>query len=145
MPEFGVATKAIIFNIKTKKYLVLKKSASEDINPETFDIPGGRIRFGEKLEEAVKREAKEESDVDVNVLGMFNAWTFVKEDRDFQLTGVDFLCTTEQEEVRLSEEHSGFEWKSAEEIIKDEKYPEWLRKTLEKAEKFRKIFLFKTR
>jgi len=140
MPEFGVATKAIIFNIKTKKYLVLKKSAIEDINPETFDMPGGRIRFGEKLEKAVKREAKEESGLDVEVLGMFNAWTFVKEDKNFQLTGVDFLCTTEQEEIKLSEEHSSFEWKSAEEIIKDEKYPEWLRKTIEKAEKFQTIF-----
>ncbi|MDD3532336.1 MAG: NUDIX hydrolase [Candidatus Shapirobacteria bacterium] len=135
MPEFGVATKAIIFNTKLKKFLVLKKSDLEDINPNTFDMPGGRIRFGEKLEEAVVREAKEETGLDVEVGQVFNAWTFAKENKGFQLTGVDFFCTTKQEKVELSEEHSNFEWISAETIINDEKYPEWLRKTIEKAER----------
>ncbi len=137
MPEFGVATKAIIFNTKLKKYLVLKKSDIEDINPNTFDMSGGRMEFGEKLEEAVIREAKEETGLDVEVKRVFNAWTFVKKDKDFQLTGIDFLCLAEQEEVKLSEEHSGFEWRSAQKIIGDEKYPGWLRKTIEKAEKVR--------
>jgi 8-oxo-dGTP diphosphatase len=137
MPEFGVATKAIIFNTKLKKYLVLKKSDLEDINPNTFDMPGGRIRFGEKLEEAVIREAKEETGLDVEVGKVFNVWTFVKQEEEFQLTGIDFFCVTDEEEVKLSEEHSGFEWKSAEEIINDEKYPDWLRETIEKAERNR--------
>jgi len=137
MSEFGVATKAIIFNTKLKKYLVLKKSDLEDINPNTFDMPGGRIEFGEKLEEAVIRETKEETGLDVEAKQVLNAWTFVKEDRDFQLTGVDFLCVTEQQEVKLSEEHSSFEWRDAQEIISNERYPNWLRKTIEKAEKTR--------
>lgn len=141
MSNFGVATKAIIFNTKLNKYLVLKKSNNENINPNTFDMPGGRIKFGEKLEEAVVREAKEETGLDVVTQKVFNAWTFVKEDRDFQLTGVDFLCTTEQEKVKLSEEHSNFEWRDAEKIINDEKYPDWLRKTIKKAEKIRSLLL----
>ena len=137
MPKFGVATKAIIFNTKLKKYLVLKKSNLEDINPNTFDMPGGRIEFGEKLEEAVVREAKEETGLNVKVKQVFNAWTFVKKDKNFQLTGIDFFCVTQQQKVKLSEEHSGFEWRKAKEIINDKKYPEWLRKTIEKAERVR--------
>ena len=74
---------------------------------------------------------------------VFNAWAFVKEDKYFQLTRVDFLCAKEQEEVKLSEEHSSFEWKNAEKIIKNGKYPEWLRRTIEKAEKFRTLFSLK--
>ncbi|MBU2592804.1 MAG: NUDIX hydrolase [Patescibacteria group bacterium] len=140
MPDFRVATKAIIFNTKLKKYLVLKKNDIEDINPNTFDMPGGRMEFGEKLEEAVIREAKEETGLDVTAQQVFNAWTFAKKNKDFQLTGIDFLCTTEQEEVKLSEEHSGFEWRSAIEIVSDERYPDWLRKTIEKAEKTHKTY-----
>lgn len=140
MSNFGVATKAIIFNTKLKKYLVLRKSDVEDINPNTFDMPGGRIEFGEKLEEAVVREAKEETGLNVKPCQVFNAWTFVKKDKDFQLTGIDFLCTTEQEEIKLSDEHSGFEWKEAGEIVEDEKYPDWLKETIEKAEKVRATF-----
>lgn len=140
MSEFGVATKAIIYNTKLNKYLILLKSNTEDINPATFDMPGGRIKFGEKLEEAVVREVKEETGLDVITQQIFNAWTFVKEDKDFQLTGIDFLYTTEQEEIKLSDEHSGFEWKKSVEIISDEKHPDWLRKTIEKAEKLRPAF-----
>jgi len=136
-----VATKAIIFNTKTGKYLVLKKSDVEDINPNTFDMPGGRMEFGEKLEQAVVREAKEETGLDVTVQQVFNAWTFAKKDKDFQLTGIDFLCITKQEKVKLSEEHSGFEWRSVEEIITDKKYPDWLRETIEKADKVRRVYL----
>ena len=87
MSEFGVATKAIVFNTKLNNYLVLLKSEIEDINPNTYDIPGGRIKFGEKLEGAVVREAKEETGLDIVAQQVFNAWTFVKEDKDFQLSG----------------------------------------------------------
>jgi 8-oxo-dGTP diphosphatase len=128
---FGIATKAIIFNTKTQKYLVLKKSGVEDINPNTFDIPGGRAEFGEELEKAVVREVKEETGLDVKLIRVFNAWTFVKDD-SFHLTGIDFLCETDQEEIVLSQEHSSFEWRKGNEIIEDEKYPEWLRKTIQK-------------
>jgi len=135
MPEFAVATKAIIFNPKTSKYLILFKSDQEDINPNSYDFPGGRLKFGEKLEEGVVREAQEETGLDVVAIQVFNAWTFVKPDKDFQLTGIDFICTTDSENVVLSSEHSGFEWLDANQIISDTKYPDWLRKTIEKASK----------
>jgi len=137
MPEFAVATKAIIFNPKTNKYLVLFKSDQEDINPNSYDFPGGRLKFGEKLEEAVVREAKEETGLCVSPIQVFNAWTFVKPDKDFQLTGIDFICTTDSETIVLSSEHSGYEWLDVNQIISDTKYPDWLRKTIEKASKFK--------
>jgi len=68
-------------------------------------MPGGRIKFGEKLEEAVRRESKEETGLNVKVKQVFNAWTFIKADRGLQLVGIDFLCVAKQEEIRLSEEH----------------------------------------
>ena len=137
MKTFGVATKAVIFNEKIAKYLILKKSSLEEITPNTFDVPGGRVEFGEDLVDSVIREAKEETQLDVEVVQVFNAWTFVNDDQNFQLTGVDYFCTTEQESVDLSAEHSDYEWKEAKEIIEDDKYPGWLRKTIEKAERIR--------
>lgn len=140
MLEFGVAVKAIIFNTKLGKYLVLQKSDFEDINPNDFDIPGGRIKFGEKLEEAVVRETREETGLKVKPIAVFNAWTFIKEEKNFQLTGIDFLCFTNQEKVKLSKEHAGFWWENAAKTINNKKYPAWLGKTIEKAEKIRRFY-----
>lgn len=137
MPVFGVATKGVVFNPELKKYLVLKKSLAEDINPDTYEFPGGRLQFGEELEEAVKREIKEETGLDVLTQRMFNAWTFTKKDKGFQLTGIDFLCITNQEEIHLGEEHSRAEWLNVEEILNNKDYPGWLQQTISMAENFR--------
>ena len=128
---FGVATKAIVVN-NQGQYLILKKSDKEDINPETYDLPGGRISFGEKLEDAVKREVKEETGLDVEPGQVFNAWTFTKDD-SFQLVGVDFICKLIGGEVKLSEEHSEVYWMSLAEVESKLEIPEWLSKTIKKA------------
>ncbi|MDR3168884.1 MAG: NUDIX domain-containing protein [Candidatus Peribacteria bacterium] len=41
-------------------FLILFKSDSEEVNPHDFDIPDGRVERGEKLEEAIGREVREE-------------------------------------------------------------------------------------
>lgn len=127
---FGVATKAIIKN-SDGKYLILMKSSKEDINPNTYDIPGGRLSFGEKPEEAVIREVLEETGLNVKPTRVFEAWTFTKE--DFQLFGVNYLCEFIDGEVKLSEEHDSANWVSADEIVNGN-YPDWLINTIKKAE-----------
>jgi len=57
--NFGIATKAIIFH--KGKYLILLKSKIEKINPDTYDIPGGRLELGEGLTKSLVREVKEET------------------------------------------------------------------------------------
>lgn len=130
MSTFGVATKAIIKNSEGK-YLILLKSSKEDINPNTYDIPGGRMSFGEKPEEAVVREVKEETGLNVKPQKVFEVWTFTKE--DFQLVGINFLCELTDGDITLSEEHDEANWYSKSEITTD-KFPEWLVNTINKAE-----------
>lgn len=130
---FGVATKGIVY--KDGKFLILLKSDSEDISPNTFEFPGGRLEFGEMLDEALKREIKEETGLDAEIEQVINAWTFTKEEKGFQLVGVDYLCKYIGGTETLSEEHSSIEWKTFNEIISNEKYPDWLKSTLKKAQK----------
>lgn len=131
MSTFGVATKAIIKN-KEGKYLILMKSSKEDINPNTYDIPGGRMSFGEKPEEAVVREVAEETGLKVKPLKVFEAWTFTKE--DFQLFGVNYLCELLEGEIKLSEEHDSAMWSRYDELVNGKDFPEWLVNTIRKAE-----------
>lgn len=131
MPEFGVAVKAIIK--KDGKYLIIRKSKDEDVTPNTIDIPGGRIEFGEEPEDALKREVKEEVGLDVTIIGPIKTWNFKTKD-DFQLVGITFLCETEGGNVTLSDEHTEYHWKTHDEL-KEIGLPSWSLKEFELAEK----------
>lgn len=131
MSTFGVATKGIVKN-QEGKYLILIKSSLEEINPNTYDLPGGRMSFGEKPEEAIVREVSEETGLKVEPIKVFEVWTFTKE--DFQLVGINFLCNLISGELKLSEEHDKSEWLSYEEINKNKEIPEWLLNTIKKAQ-----------
>jgi 8-oxo-dGTP diphosphatase len=60
-----VAANAVIFkNIKGKQYLLLGKRKNVAGNNH-FYLPGGHIKKGEKISEALIREVKEETDLDI--------------------------------------------------------------------------------
>jgi 8-oxo-dGTP diphosphatase len=45
--------------------LILRRSKKETFLPGYWDIPGGKMNFGESTEEALRRECKEEINVDI--------------------------------------------------------------------------------
>lgn len=122
--KFGVAAKAIIRNGEGK-YLVLFKSENEDINPNEIDIPGGRVEFGEEVEECLKREVKEEAGLDIEIERPSLVWGFVKD--NLHLIGVTFIAQEKGGEIVLSGEHDMFRWMTKEEIMNGE-YPKWIKK-----------------
>lgn len=132
------ALKAVI--VKRGKILVLKRSSKEDCSKETWDIPGGKIEFGEIPEKALKREIKEEAGVDVEILTPLRIWSFFKNKRT-QVFGVTILCKYKKGKVKLSEEHTAYKWIKPEEIENLDTH-EGIRRDIRKAKEFlkRKIF-----
>jgi len=51
---------------KKNKFLLIKEKLEN--NEETWIIPGGGVDFGENLEQAVKREIKEELGIDIKII-----------------------------------------------------------------------------
>ena len=125
--KFGVAIKALIR--KGDRYLMIYKSDKEDMNPNTIDRPGGRIEFGEKIEDALKREVKEEVGIEIEINKPLNVWGFVK--GNLHLVGITFLAEYKSGEIILSGEHVKFEWLKKEHILNG-KYPDWLKEELSK-------------
>jgi bis(5'-nucleosidyl)-tetraphosphatase len=89
-----------------------------------WDFPKGKIEKGEKEEETVKREVKEETGIkDVKIVEGFKEWikyfyrnTYgLNEDEKkkvpwtFKIVNF-YLAETETEEVKISFEHTGYKW-----------------------------------
>lgn len=122
--KFGIATKALIKN-KDNKFLVIFKSEIEEISPNEIDIPGGRLKFGEELEDGLKREVEEELGITINIIRLSRAWSLVQE--DLHLVGLTFLADYTGGEIKLSGEHTKFEWVDKETILNGD-YPKWMKK-----------------
>lgn len=121
--RFGVAVKAIIKN-KDDKYLVMHKSNKEDINPNEVDIPGGRIKFGENVTDALIREVEEETGLKIAIKKPTRVWGFVK--NNLHLVGITFLADLVDGKVTMSDEHSGFSWVDKKDLFRDN-FPEWIK------------------
>jgi len=138
--NFGIATKAIIFH--KGKYLILLKSKIEKINPDTYDIPGGRLELGEGLTKSLVREVKEETNLNIVPLQTINSWIY-KVNNKFHLIGIDYLCNLKSGRLVLSEEHSEAYWLEPKEIFSSGKIPKWIKKTIKIAEVQKKLFFNK--
>lgn len=120
------AMKAVI--LKEDKILVLHKSPNEDFNPKTLDVPGGRVEFGEPIK-GLLREVEEETGLSVQPVRSLNIWSILKEEENFQLIGVNFLCKWKNGELKLSEEHDSGGWVKTEKLLNKE-YSEWLKEAV---------------
>jgi mutator protein MutT len=63
----GVGVGAIIFNDEGKVFLN-KRGQNARNERGKWEFPGGGVRFGEKLEDAIKREIKEEFNIEIEIL-----------------------------------------------------------------------------
>src|SRR5882724_4681452 len=68
----GVSVGAMIFNDKGELFLA-KRSTNTTNQHGCWETPGGSIKFGETLSDAVKREIKEEYGVEIDLIEQFPA------------------------------------------------------------------------
>lgn len=83
-----------------------------------WELPGGRMDFGETAEQAFQREMEEELGFKkVNLEKFINIWSFtsVRDEVKYHFIVLDFAVSTDESDIRLSEEHTEYKWVSAEE------------------------------
>ncbi len=107
MDKFRNSAKAFI--VKDNKLLILKRSSDEVHKANIWEIPGGRLELGENPIEGLKREVKEESGIDIEVLHPIKVRHFEREDGQ-TITMLIFLCKALNDDVKISKEHSEFDW-----------------------------------
>lgn len=97
-----------------------------------YEFPGGKIEEGESGEEAVKRELREELELDVKVGGLFARTTF--EYPDFIITLSVYDCEMLSDFVL--KEHESFRWLRPSELAA----AEWAPADAEMVESIKRIF-----
>ena len=107
MDNFRNAAKAFIIN--NDKLLLLKRRANDPHKPGAWDIPGGRLELGEDPFEGLKRETREETTLDVNIVMPISVNHFVRDDGQ-KITLTIYLCELVSGEIKLSEEHTEYKW-----------------------------------
>lgn len=109
------ASKGLI--LREGKVLILRRSLYDHTFAGTWEFPGGKLEFGEKLEDCLCREVREETGLEVEVECLLYANTFLTHPWR-QVVVVTYLCRPEEGEVRLSEEHTEYLWATAQELRK---------------------------
>jgi 8-oxo-dGTP diphosphatase len=126
--ETKIGEYAIILNSK-KEFLLLQ---FWDNHNNTWHFPGGRLEVGDQSIEALKREVKEETDLDIDNIKPFFTKVF---DTKSPKYGVFFTAKVkEPSAVRISDEHQAYGWFSKSDLdsidFKQPFYKELLEKVL---------------
>ena len=112
-PALGVAGRAVVRDAEGR-ILLIRRAGHLHTDPGTWELPGGKMGFGETLAGAVAREVLEETGLTVEVGRPIHISHFTKE--PFWVTCVTFVCDHARGEVRLSEENDDFAWIEPEDI-----------------------------
>ena len=129
---FQIATKAIILN-DDGELLIIKKTVEENANDASsnlYDVPGGRLKYGEKLDEALQREVMEETGLKIYKRTLLSANSFIRPDK-LQLTVITYLCFCKEKKICLSDEHSDFLWIKPSDLLNSSIYPDWIKELVQ--------------
>ncbi|MBA4544269.1 MULTISPECIES: NUDIX domain-containing protein [Thermoactinomyces] len=100
------------------KTLIVERSSRETFLPGYYELPGGQVNFGEDPGDALKREFREEVDLNVEVVKPYKVFSYLSENGNRHTVEVVFLVRLADDpaNIRLSEDHSAYQWISGNEV-----------------------------
>ncbi|MBH8601382.1 NUDIX domain-containing protein [Thermoactinomyces sp. CICC 23799] len=100
------------------KVLVIQRSLDETFLPGFFELPGGKVDFGEDPSDALKREFREEVSLDVSVIGPYRTFSYVSDEGRRHTVEIVYFVQLDSNEItlRLSPAHISYRWVNLEDL-----------------------------
>lgn len=113
MSRLTHAVKAIIFNEKQEVLLLQRNPKVREAS--NWDLPGGLVE-NEDEQAALRRELKEELQVEAEIFRTALPWKFFRPTDEQWVTVSTYICGLKNGIIHLSEEHCDYQWVSQENI-----------------------------
>ena len=111
-----VAVGAVI--LKNNKVLLIKRG--EEPYKGFWSIPGGKVKFGERIKDALKREVKEETGLDIEIEKLIYILKMMVKNKKgevlFDYLILDFLTRAIGGEIKASSDAAEIRWISLKKI-----------------------------
>ena len=104
--RFHITVKGIV--VYHRRVLLLKRARPSTDGLGYWELPGGGLEYGETPNQALIRELKEETGLQIDVVKP--AYTFTKIRSDYQTVGIGYLSITHSDKIVLSDEHTDYLW-----------------------------------
>jgi len=115
-----VATKAFV--MYEGRVLLLRESGeyADGTNAGHYDVVGGRVEPGQRFDDSLLREIKEETGLEVKIGRPFfvNEWRPVVRGEKWQVVGTFFESFATSSKVTLSVDHDHYEWVDPKDYLK---------------------------
>ena len=111
--DYGLTMRGIIKN-GDGEILILKRHPKSRTDPDTWELPGGKMEAGEFFDDALVREIKEETNLDCKVGDLAIA---IQHDYPYKRTVQMIMYLDDVEgEFKISDEHTDGRYASIDEI-----------------------------
>jgi ribonuclease HI len=116
-----ISVRALIKN--NERILLVRRAGGNPLYRGQFELPGGKVEFGEDPEQSLRREVNEELGIEAGVIQLYRVVSWMDTvERDTQHIIVVYLAglTDPSAKIVLSSEHDKFQWSKLSEIQLDE-------------------------
>lgn len=120
MPKVILSIKAVITN--ESRLLTLKQSRQRGYY---WDLPGGKLEYGESPEGTLKREVQEETGLSIKIINLIGVWWFFSPNHQNQVVCLTYFCKADKAKIDLSknpaqENIEDYKWISKQEFLNGE-------------------------
>ncbi len=107
-----VAMKALL--VHEGNVLIVRESVKnpDGTNAGKYDVVGGRVEPGERFDETLRREIREETGIEATLGAPFfvGEWRPVVRGEEWQIIATFFVCESPTDRVKLGRDHDEYQW-----------------------------------